>query len=45
METYITILDVLCCTSLTVILASLAILTFILLCKVIIEVVEELRGE
>lgn len=45
METYITILNVLCCTSLTVILVSLAIFVLILLCKAIIEVVEELRGE
>lgn len=37
MKIYIKILDILCCTSLTVILVSLAIFVVMLLCKVIIE--------
>lgn len=45
MKIYINILDILCCTSLTVILVSLAILVVMLLCKVIVEAIDDWRYE
>lgn len=45
MKIYFKILDILCGTGITVIVVSLAILVFLLLCKAIIEMIDDWRYE
>lgn len=45
MKIYFKILDILCGTGITVIVVSLAILVFLLLCKAIIETIDDWRYE